>query len=787
MRRIPQTLGPSAPPRRFRLFAGAADEPRARRAGDVFLLVVSMGLLLSVSALADPPSRLEGAVASLFAALPSIFDSLWVALTKIPWVAAVVLGLAVVARRRWALARDLFVSAGVATLLLWVAGRVAPSAPRLLDYPVIPIAISGALLVTAHPHLTKGLRRPVSISIVGALIGAAASLQLSPSRALVATLAAVASGALVHLAFGSARGRPLLEDVSRAMAELGIEATDFGVADRQDAGEFKVEAFDANGAPLLIKVYGRDAHDTQLLRTAWRAAWYRGRSGESSLGRLGQVEHEGLVTLLAAQAGIPTFGVVTAGASRSGDAYLVMRPSGRPVPAQGWEPDLMGAMWATLERLHQAGLTHGQVDSQGMFLSDSGDIGLANLRAGSVTVDANRVGSDRAQLFVDTVLHGSEDAAIASAVEALGREGFSAILPLVQEPVLAPGQRRLSREVGLDTDELRQRAAEAIGETSPELQQLRRVTWGGVLQTALLLFAFFVLARVAGGVDFGALLEALATVNWWLVGAGFVVAQIPAFGRTASSLGASPLRVPLGPLYALQLATAYVSLVIPSAAGRIALNVRFFQRQGLARPTALTVGALDGFGGFVTQVIVLTALLTLTPATLDLDIELSLSSGVGRLLLWILGIALAAGAVIFAIPGFRDRITGQLRSMWAGASQALQGLGSRRRLAMLLGGNFSVDFFLAIALGMFVLSFGYSLGIGELLVIVISVSLLAGLMPVPGGIGVTEGALVFGLVSAGLPEEIALAVVILHRLASFYVPPIWGFFALRWLGRNNYI
>ena len=45
----------------------------------------------------------------------------------------------------------------------------------------------------------------------------------------------------------------------------------------------------------------------------------------------------------------------------------------------------------------------------------------------------------------------------------------------------------------------------------------------------------------------------------------------------------------------------------------------------------------------------------------------------------------------------------------------------------------------------------------------------------------------FGLTQAGMPEESAFAAVILYRLASFYLPPIWGFFALRWLERNQHL
>jgi uncharacterized protein (TIRG00374 family) len=64
---------------------------------------------------------------------------------------------------------------------------------------------------------------------------------------------------------------------------------------------------------------------------------------------------------------------------------------------------------------------------------------------------------------------------------------------------------------------------------------------------------------------------------------------------------------------------------------------------------------------------------------------------------------------------------------------------------------------------------------------------LAGLIPIPGGIGVTEGGLTYGLVAAGMDQEAAFAAVILYRIATFYVPPTWGYFALRWLERNQQI
>jgi glycosyltransferase 2 family protein len=72
-------------------------------------------------------------------------------------------------------------------------------------------------------------------------------------------------------------------------------------------------------------------------------------------------------------------------------------------------------------------------------------------------------------------------------------------------------------------------------------------------------------------------------------------------------------------------------------------------------------------------------------------------------------------------------------------------------------------------------------------VINMSTSLFSSLIPVPGGIGVVEGGLVVGLSSDGMTQSAAFAAVLLYRICTFYLPPIWGWFALQWLRRNQYL
>jgi glycosyltransferase 2 family protein len=125
-----------------------------------------------------------------------------------------------------------------------------------------------------------------------------------------------------------------------------------------------------------------------------------------------------------------------------------------------------------------------------------------------------------------------------------------------------------------------------------------------------------------------------------------------------------------------------------------------------------------------------------------------------------------------ALPQIRDAVASLRRS---------------QKLAQLILGSIATELLFAIALGMFARSMGYPISIAELLVINMSVSLFASFIPVPGGIGIVEGALVVGLTAVGLPEAAAFATALLYRIATFYLPPIWGWFALRWLRHNHYL
>jgi glycosyltransferase 2 family protein len=335
-------------------------------------------------------------------------------------------------------------------------------------------------------------------------------------------------------------------------------------------------------------------------------------------------------------------------------------------------------------------------------------------------------------------------------------------------------------------DELRVHGAEAVGAETPEPGKLRRVSVRALVQIVLLGLASYTIVEAAAGIDWGDVLSTIGDASWEWVAVAFVVAQLPRLTQSVSTLGSVPTSMPFGPVYALQLATSYMNVALPSNLARMAVNIRFFQRQGLSAPTAVASGVIDSFAGTAVQAVLLGVLLVFSESSLAVD--LPVPTGGLRTLAWILvgAVALCAAGFV-AVRRFREMIAERFRRWWPDVRSSLAVLRASHKLALLLLGSLGSEVLFATALGLFARSFGAHVNLAELLVINISVSLLGSLIPVPGGIGVTEFGLTIGLTGAGMTPETAVAAVLLHRIATFFLPPAWGFPAMLWLQRKRYL
>jgi uncharacterized protein (TIRG00374 family) len=790
--------------RSVRLFSTEPGAPRARRPTDGVLVGVGLITLLAASWAAEPPGTLSSDVTRLAEDSPEWVNSIWLVFFELlPLWAAILIVLSIV-RRHFVLAVSMVAAVIVGFLLSYASHRFALSDPLDLEeftrlftrsegpagFPGVRLVAATAVLVTASSAVSRPFRFFGRI-VLG--LGFLASLGLGAATiagSIGGLAAGAAAAAAVHLVTGSPGGRPSPKTVTTTLAELGVPVHDVAPALIEPAGVALMNATHVDGRALAVKVYGRDAWDSQLIAKLWRWTWYRDGRTTLLLSRLHQVEHEALLTVLAGRAGTPVPHILVAGTAADGDAGLVATVGGTPLE-QITNDSLdversLAELWSAMRLVHDRGIVHGAIDRQRVTLDTDGAPLLIDWSAASVAAPLSAVDSERAQLLVLTTLVAGADRGVSIARDSIGSDRLVDVIPYLQAPALTSGLRRDVKDHDLDLDQLRALSAEAADVDEVELVKLRRVSVKSILSMALVAIAAMLLISSLAEIGLDTIVDELSTATWGWVIAALIVAQCARFFTAIGTTGATSHPLRLGPTVVLEFAITFVNLVIPSSAARIATKMRYFQKAGMTLTSAGAMGALDSIAGFTVQITILVSALVFGVGGVEFEFDFDTEAVQNLLILIVIILAglvvVVAGAVLF-VAKVRERATSILRQVL----EALRVIRSPERLLRLFGGNLLAEITFASVLGLCLLAYGEEAPIMSLLVINVAAALLAGVMPIPGGIGVSEAALTAGLVAIGIPESTAFAAAITTRLCTFYLPPIWGYFAMRWLRQNQYL
>lgn len=799
----------------LRFYSSQADAPRVRRPTDVMMVLLGLLFIGTAAFVAPGPTDLDNALDALIKELPGFVSWAW----NICYAALALWGLVLVAaallrRGRRRLLLDYLV-AGVLSFLVAALVSVAAgtswsgtvtaftTAEPPSIYLATRLAVMTAIITTASPHVTRPLRWVGRLLIV---LGGSAAVVIGialPLGALAGFAVGVVAAGLTHLALGSPDGRPSPDQVHDALADLGVDVVDVSDAVEQVPGVALFDADTPERDELLVKVYGRDAWDGQFLASIWTALWKRGERPRLGSGRLELVEHEAVATLLAERAGVPVLPVVAVGRSVDGDAVLVNEVSGRPIthlPAAEVDDELLRACWRSLVSLHQLDIAHGRIDGDRMVLREGGVVALGDLGEAELAASQGAILTDRARMLVTTALLADRPRAIAAAVDVVGEDGLAELLPYLQPAVLGRSTRKAVALADWSIEDLATDAVTATGVDRPELQRIQRVTWKSfLLVVGVGVLTYYLITKLLG-VDFSAIWTELSSANWAYLGAALLLAPTVQMAMAFSTMGASIAPLRYGPVLLLQYAIQFIALTLPSTAARLALEVRFFEKFGIAAGAALSMGVIDSVSGFVVQVlllalIALTGLPGFTSSVINPDSSSSSDSSGGPSLLAIVAIMVVVGLVVALIVprlrkrlfAFGPRVVSSVREQLGEVRGAISVLRSPRKVSMMLGGNFVAQVIQAVILGICLAAFDSSASLSQLILINTCVSLFAGLMPVPGGMGVAEAGYTAGLQAVGVPSTVAISTAIAFRLVTFYLPPLWGAFSMRWLHRHDYV
>ncbi len=785
----------------IQIFSAPSDAPTVRWSTDLISAGFTAALLGFLIFVAGEKSSFDTNVLQFVGDLPGWV--LWLAqaayIVGVCYGFGLLIGVAFVARGRLKLFRDMVLATLLSiTVTVLLTQLIDNRWPELAffdlsttreTFPAFFVSTLVAIQTAASAHLTAPMRKIGRTIVLAAVAGSVVGGVTTVSDALGGALVGLFAAAIISYALGTTAGLPSTNRIGAGLADLGVDATDLHYAGDQPMTSLLLEGTAADGTPLIVGVLGRDSWNSRRWFRLWRAAWYRDQGARYGSGRRQQYEHDALAMVLATQRGVSVPALIAVGDSTLDDAILVAERLDHTladVAVEAIDDDLLDAIWDQLHKLHDAGMSHGAIDSAHVWFDSAGSAALMGFGDAVISATDTQRHEDDAALLVLTALLVGSDRSIAAARRGLTDEQVAAMLPLVQTASLNAELRRRVRQEKLKVGDLRKTTASAIGTETPPLEQLTRVTWKSILMVVFIGFAVYTIVGGLADVGFDTIASALADARWGLVVLALILAASTNFTDASAVAAVSPKPVPIGVTTVEQFAIGFVNMAVPSAAGRVATNARYFQKFGISPVTSTATGAITGLVGFVAQ----TILVIVTVLAGSGSIDLSSMQGGGKVLRLVgLAVAIFVGVIVVVsvVPAWRSWAWSKISSPLRQVGDALKVVEDPRIAMKALAGSLGTEILYGAAFALCVLAVGGSISLGEAIFINVAVSLFAGLMPIPGGVGVTEAGMTAGLAAIGVPSDIAVSAVLIYRLISYYLPPLWGYACLRWLTREDYL
>ncbi len=673
-----------------------------------------------------------------------------------------------------------------------------------VGFPVPILVAVMAMGIVGRPYFARGVRRfilgAIGISLIGAMTtGRALPLALAGSFA-VAWVAA----SIVRLALGRPHVGTSGAAVRDALAPMGLDVVRFSPHPLQPTraahhvAEWGVERTFVTTSDRIthrVSIYGRDARDAEILTSLWRMISVRESGVAPFIGRQQQAEHEALAiaTIYQASHGAsPLLDGVTATSVTHDVLVVATSPAGVTLRERLETGPLtaneLRSICELIFAIHSARVSLGTIDLDHLGLSPDGAAIIDDTLHADLNATPSALNQDVASLLALLGLLSDPASAVALVMDVFGRAQVESTLAFLQKPALNP---TLRQEIKPDHDllaDLRAEGAKATGVEEPKLAQLRRVSGTTLVLTAGTIIGGWALLGVF--INVAASISTLKGANWAWVAVTFVLAQLCFPSLALSTLGSVTGKLPYGRLVALEVADSFAGLAAGTAAV-LAARVRFFQKEGYDTTVAVSSGILISMVSWLVKGALFLIALPFAWHNIHLTTSPTDGGSDGKLvtfaLIAVLVISIVA-TVAFAVPKWRKLVEAKLRPKLSEVKDQLRSLMAEpRKLVEIFGGSIMAQLLVAMALGTSLHAFDAHLPIATLLVVLTIGSMLGGMSPVPGGIGVVEAGMILGLTAAGIPEPIAVSAVFVQRLFTSYLPPIWGYVTLLWLRRHDYL
>lgn len=652
-----------------------------------------------------------------------------------------------------------------------------------LGFPSGHVAVAAALVTVASPYFPRPIRR-----VLWALVGLIAVARMYVGAHLPIDVIGGAAlgwliGAIIHLVRGAPGNRPTVEGVRAALEAAGVQAVAVKPlsADARGSTPFIAELHD--GSRAFVKVVSREQRDADLLFKLYRFVMFRTVEDESPFTTPKRaVEHEGYVSLLAERAGARVPPMVVAAETADHSAILAQEL----VPAKGLDdltPEeiddgLLRRIWLQVALLHSHRIAHRDMRLANWMVDPDRQPWLIDFGFSEGSATARRLAIDDAELLAATASQVGAKRAVAAAARAVDVDELVHAAGILQPLALSTVTRAQAKKHKGLLNEIKAEVATLGGAQVPPVEKVERVyvrprVWLGLLGAA---FAIHLLLPQVG--ELGQTLRAVrnAQIDWLLLG---VLGSAATYVMAALSLtGAVSQPLVFARTVLVQVAASFTSRIAPAGLGGVGLNERYLERTGVSRAGAVAAVSASSVAGFLVHM----TLLGISVIALGLKGVNAPSLPRGWPLLISVIALVVAISIAVGLPWGRRRLVAPVVS---GLREFLPVLRKPAKAAALFGGSAGTTLAYILTLAATLRAFGGSTSIEHVAVSYLVGSALGSVAPVPGGLGVTEAALIAGLTSFGVGSGPAIAGVLAFRLLTFWLPIAPGIWVFRRLHRAD--
>lgn len=271
-------------------------------------------------------------------------------------------------------------------------------------------------------------------------------------------------------------------------------------------------------------------------------------------------------------------------------------------------------------------------------------------------------------------------------------------------------------------------------------------------------------------------LRAVGTVSPWWIAAGFTALLLSVLASSAVYGALSPRPLRFWRTALVQTGSLGVNRLLPAGSGALGVAYLYLRSNMVGKLQAGTVVTANNLLGFIGHATLLVAAVAVSPHVFDHFSGINISK---------LGVWLALAGVALILIVILIVLVRRTKMQVLNTIRPLFGRPNHLVLALVFSMLITLCYVTAVLLAAAAL--GYHLSLAAALVVLSFGVAAASAIPVPGGVGAAEAGIFAGMHAYGANAQNALAVALLYRVMTFWLPLLVGGLAFVVVDRRGYL